>query len=40
MEMITLPKHSIDRILNVLKFYDKEDCKTYQTALKVRYYSQ
>ena len=34
MEMITLPKHSVDRILKILKFYDKEDKKTYQTALK------
>ena len=34
MEMITVPKHTVDLILNVLKFYDKEEKKTYQAALK------
>ena len=34
MEMITLPKHSVDLIIKVLKFYDKEERKTYQAALK------
>jgi len=34
MEMITVPKHTVDLILDVLKFYDIEERKTYQAALK------
>ena len=34
MEMITIPKHSVDLIIKVLKFYGKEERKTYQAALK------
>ena len=34
MDMISLPKHTVDLILDVLKFYDIEECKTYRAALK------
>jgi hypothetical protein len=34
MDMISLPKHTVDLILEVLKSYDIEERKTYQAALK------
>ena len=34
MDMISLPKHTVDLILDVLKFYDIEEKNAYRAALK------